>query len=372
MTDTTLDEFLECFSARAVVHDRSGEIATESLEDLRKAGYLGLAVPRNIGGQEIPLSDMTRIVAKIATADPSTALILAMQYLQTWAVAQSSWAAPAKDRLLKDILDNGTLINALRVEPELGTPSRGGIPQTVIRKDTNGWRLDGRKIFSTGSTALRWGLVWVATAEESPRIGQILVRLDEPGVRIEKSWHQLGMRATGSHTFIFDNVFIPDDHIINVVSPSVSNPEIPQLGRYHALLISSLYNAIACSARDWFVKFLHERVPSGLGRSLATLPRFHVVIGELEGLLLSNKALLQSGFTENISEVEIQQVKRLVTENAISAVTRAIEAIGNPGLSQNNPLERHFRDVLCGRIHSPQGDAVLESAGRDVLMPSTR
>ena len=41
-----------------------------------------------------------------------------------------------------------------------------------------------------------------------------------------------------------------------------------------------------------------------------------------------------------------------------------IELTGNPGLSRKNPLERHYRDVLCSRIHSPQNDTILVGAGR--------
>ena len=44
-----------------------------------------------------------------------------------------------------------------------------------------------------------------------------------------------------------------------------------------------------------------------------------------------------------------------------------LELTGNPGLSRANPLERHYRDVLCSRIHSPQADTILVAAGRVAL-----
>jgi len=60
-------------------------------------------------------------------------------------------------------------------------------------------------------------------------------------------------------------------------------------------------------------------------------------------------------------------LKSVVTENAIKAVEIGLAAIGNPGLSRDNPLERHYRDVLCARIHTPQRDAALSAAGRLAL-----
>ena len=57
-------------------------------------------------------------------------------------------------------------------------------------------------------------------------------------------------------------------------------------------------------------------------------------------------------------------VKMTVTTNAIAAVERAVELVGNPGLSRANQIERHLRDVLYSRIHTPQNDSILLAAGR--------
>jgi hypothetical protein len=48
-------------------------------------------------------------------------------------------------------------------------------------------------------------------------------------------------------------------------------------------------------------------------------------------------------------------------------VEDALSLTSNHGLSRNNPLERHYRDVLCGRVHTPQDDATRISAGRLAL-----
>jgi len=60
-------------------------------------------------------------------------------------------------------------------------------------------------------------------------------------------------------------------------------------------------------------------------------------------------------------------VKHLVTQHAIRAVELAVTVSGNPGLSRSSPLERHWRDVQCARIHSPQSDSVLKAAGAAAL-----
>ncbi|MEA3132549.1 MAG: hypothetical protein QOG17_395, partial [Gammaproteobacteria bacterium] len=64
------------------------------------------------------------------------------------------------------------------------------------------------------------------------------------------------------------------------------------------------------------------------------------------------------------SAVEANNIKYVATGNAIRAVEIGLELTGNPGLSRKNPLERHYRDVLCSRIHSPQNDTILVGGGR--------
>ncbi|GBQ80397.1 acyl-CoA dehydrogenase [Acetobacter malorum DSM 14337] len=219
-TDKALDELVQVFAERAPRYDRSGSIAVENLHDLHEAGFLTLALPKTAGGEDISLRTVTEIISRLAQGDPSTALILAMQYLQSATFAQSSqWSDEVKQELFESIRQEGALINTLRVEPELGTPARGGLPDTTVSRNGSTWRISGRKIFSTGSTALQWGIVWAKTNDTEPKVGPVLVPLDLKGVRIEKSWHQLGMRATGSHTIIFDNVEIPKRYIGLLASP---------------------------------------------------------------------------------------------------------------------------------------------------------
>jgi alkylation response protein AidB-like acyl-CoA dehydrogenase len=40
------------------------------------------------------------------------------------------------------------------------------------------------------------------------------------------------------------------------------------------------------------------------------------------------------------------------------------------GLTRKYPIERHYRDVLCARVHTPQDDSVVTAAGQSALSPS--
>lgn len=134
-----------------------------------------------------------------------------------------------------------------------------------------------------------------------------------------------------------------------------------------AVLLPAVYDGVARAARDWLVGFLNQRAPSNLGAPLASLARFQDVLGRIDTLLFANQSLLDSAAAGHIAANHAGQIKHLVSANAIQAVELAIEAAGNPGLSRRNPLERHYRDVLCSRIHTPQDDVVFGQVGRNAL-----
>jgi len=366
-------QLADVFAGRAAAHDRDASFPFENFVDLSREGLLALTVPAALGGGGAGARDATRVLGIIGKADPSTALVLSMHYIQHLVMARSTrWPGRLSRKLAKETVEGVALINALRVEPELGSPARGGLPATIARRTETGWRLIGRKIYSTGAPILKWYAVWAKTDEQDARVGQFLVPAGLPGTRIEESWDHLGLRASGSHTVVFDDVVFPLDHEIDVRKPDDWRvPDVTQ-ATVHAVFVAAIYDGIARAARDWLVKFLKERVPANLGAPLATLPRMQEVVGGIEARLAVNARLIDSfaadfdsGF--QLTAIESNIVKLTVTNNAAAVVEDALSLTSNHGLSRTNPLERHYRDVLCGRVHTPQDDSTRVSAGRFAL-----
>jgi alkylation response protein AidB-like acyl-CoA dehydrogenase len=361
------------FAATAARHDRDGSFPHENFAALQEAGLLGLTAPERFGGGQIGLARAAAIVGALAEGCPATALVLSMQFIQLRQIAaERAWPEELKERLGRGAVERGELVNALRVEPELGTPARGGLPATVLRRDGPGWRLSGRKIYSTGAPALRWMLVWARTDETAPRTGLVLVPAGAEGVRIEESWDQAGLRASGSHDVVFADVAVAAQQAPDLRAPADwARPDADQAA-WNTLLIAALYTGVARAARDWLIGFLRERVPSGLGAPLASLPRMQEAVGRIEGLLLANDRMIGAAAAaqdagDGPAASESGLIKTLAAENAIAVVQQALALTGNHGLARRNPLERHLRDVLCARIHTPQPDAAFTLAGRLAL-----
>jgi hypothetical protein len=361
------------FAERAPLHDRTAAFPFENFQELSDAGLIALAVPKRLGGAGAGVRDAARVINAIGKVDAATALVLAMHYINHLVIARGSrWPAHLARKVGTDAVEGLALINALRVEPDLGSPSRGGLPATTAKRTPSGWSISGHKIYSTGVPILKWYTVWARTDDAEPRVGLFLVPAGLPGTRIIETWDHLGLRASGSHDVVFADVLVPIDHEIDVRRPDEwQTPDIDQ-STIQAVLVGAVYDGVARAARDWLIDFLKNRVPSSLGAPLATLARAQEIVGGIDVKLASNARLLDSLARDiddgaALTPQDGNIVKLTVTNNAVTAVEDALSLTSNHGLTRANPLERHYRDVLCGRIHTPQDDATRISAGRRAL-----
>jgi alkylation response protein AidB-like acyl-CoA dehydrogenase len=381
-----LPQVTAALAAQAAGHDRDGSFPEDGISLVHDAGLLTATVAERYGGPGAGLATTVRILRALGQGDPSVALVTAMTLLTHAMQAHGgTWPARIYEEVLQESAARPVLINHLRVEPELGTPARGGLPATVARWHSGTWWLSGRKIFSTGAVGLRWMVVWARTDEDPARVGSFLVRADSPGISIDRTWDHLGLRASRGDDVIFTDTPVPPSATVGLqeptlpgagaaVAPSPRSPDEVFMA-WNSLGLAALYLGVAAAARDWLVRFLNERIPSALSRPLATLPRFETAVGEIEAALtgaddLVDGLALRVDAGDETGAGHPAIAKLIATRAAISAVEQAVALVGNNALTRKNPLERHYRDVLCARVHTPQDDSILTAAGRSALAAS--
>jgi alkylation response protein AidB-like acyl-CoA dehydrogenase len=139
------------FSARAAEHDAAGSFPFANIEDMRRAQLPRLVVPEEYGGWGASLLETILTVETLALGDGSTALALTMHLQTLGHVAETrSWPDAIFGEICGAAVEHGALVNYLGTEPELGSPSRGGKPQTTARPVPaddprgSGWLLNGR------------------------------------------------------------------------------------------------------------------------------------------------------------------------------------------------------------------------------------
>lgn len=363
----------EIAAEHADEHDRNNTFPHETFAALRETGYLALTVPVEFGGQGASPLEVMLAQEHLAKGSGAVALGATMHLGSMGGLADSrAWPPELLERIFHDVVTEGALINGLASEPELGSPSRGGGFRTTADKVAGGWKVNGRKTWSTLSPGLTYGtvLLTLRDVDGTESRGSLLVPMVSPGIRIEETWDNLSMRATGSHDVVFEDVFVPDEYRL----PQAPGLPASQVSGW-TLLGSAVYLGVAQAARDFAVQFAKDRVPAGLGKPIAELQTVQHRIAQIELLLLQSRSVLYGAVELWDKHPEHRErigwrfaaAKYTVTNNAIEITDLALRVVGSVGLQRKHPLERYFRDVRAGLGNPPMDDVALTIIGKHAL-----
>lgn len=364
-------ELAERFALRASAADRAGELPDEDVRDLKASGYLALSVSTAFGGAGLGLGDCLAAQLELARGSTSTALVAAMQlHLFGHAEETRPWTESVRERL-SQLAVGGALLNSVASEPELGSPSRGGLPKTEAAATADGahWVINGHKSWTTGGRALDQMLVRCRVGDE-PAV--VWVPGDAVGVEWRETWRDaLSLRASDSHDLLLSDVMVPSDHL---VSRGPSRSTLPNA--WFTLLTAATYLGAALAARDRIIRYAQGRVPTALGRPIATLPGIQRQIGDMQAALDAAVTFMQAAADQWDATAlarradaypRIVAAKHIGVETALRVTEAALRVAGGASLSADLEFERYFRDARAGLMHPPSGDAALELIGRAAL-----
>ncbi len=351
------------FAKHARRHDEEASFPHENIALLRDSGYVRWTVKKEYGGEEISLSEMLLHQEQIARGDGSTALAIGwhmgmmLNLRLTEAYPQAVFA-----EISESVVKDGALINSCATEPATGSPSRGGRPETTATPVEGGFRVTGRKTFSTLSPALDWIQI-TAGIEGSEEVGEFLVRGRD--VEIVETWNTVGMRATGSHDIVLNDVFVPEEFLVGTRGKGVKSDRRDDGGGW-MLHIPACYLGIALAARDFAVEYAATYQPNSLPHPIAKVPHVAEKLGQMELKLITARTYmydLARRFDSSPPSVwpsmrpYFGAAKTFVTNAAIEVVDLAMRVVGARSLWKDLPLERLYRDVRAG-LHNPPMDDV--------------
>lgn len=357
----------------AAHYDRTGEFPFEHFDILKRKGALGLTVPKEYGGQGLSLYETLLVQERIAGASGATALALGWHLMTFFGLSTTrAWDEAVFERVCRDAVERGELINVFATERDAGNVVRGFKPTTIARRHGDGYVISGRKAFSTLAPAVNHFTV-LAHIEDDDQTAEFLVQKSER-VRIIDTWDALGMRSTGSHDVELDAVEVPADALLVRLEKGKPSRFMACSSAY-SLQLPAIYLGIAVAARDFILDFADSRFAPSLGGVILDAPQVQHKIGEIEILVGTSKALLY-GLAERWDRhdalkdrlgSEVAITKYAVTNNAIRIVELAMQIAGGHALSRDLPLERYFRDVQCGLYNPPHNDMVIDRVAKEAI-----
>lgn len=373
-------ELAGAFAQRAAEHDRAGTFPFENYADVRTAGLPSLIVPEAYGGWGANLLETVMTMEALAVGDGSTALNVTM-HMQTLggALEAGGWPTALLEKVCRDAVERGLLINSIATEPELGSPSRGGKPKTRAKPIYEGseqpvaWLINGRKNFASMSPTLDYMIIPAVLDDGSEEVARFLVpRCDE--IEIVETWDAMGMRTTGSHDIILHDVRVPQAYLI--ARGATDKPH--QKGKanaWFALGVSGVYVGVAVAALQAAARYAKERIPTALGKPIAELESIQRRLGQAQMLIHQAQTHLyyaaERWDRHPTQRVELSPIiiaaKYTATNNAVEAVDHCMRVVGGSSMTKHLPLERYYRDVRGGLSHPMNDDQALILFGQMVV-----
>ena len=360
-------------AGRAEVHDRDGSYPFEAIDALKRGGFFVAPVPASLGGLGVwSAHDLVVASSRLARGDASVAIgvnmhlvaVLNMERRRQVAVATGAdRRARAYGLALARIAEHGVVLAAAISERGQDLTR----PATRATRTPSGWRIDGRKLFCTGSPAatVLYTSVSFVGEDGGERYGYAMVPADAEGVTVHGDWDALGMRASGSHSVTFDAVALPAAALRGGFPVGDADGYMSRnlnAGLFHA----SASLGIAEAAQEQALQAARRAEDA---RSRALVAESAMDLSAARGAL-SRAAQLVDERRENVAALfaEAQAAKTFTNDAASRVVDRALALVGGAGYMSTHPLARAYRDVRAGAFMHPLGaNRAYDLVGRVAL-----
>jgi len=345
---------------RAPEYDRNNRFFQEDFDELKSAGYLRMALPKDFGGAGMNVAEVGRETRKLAMYAPATALALNMH--NYW-VGDAADAWRSGDKSLQWILEEAAAGEVFAAgHAEHGNDIPGLLSTTKAERVDGGYRFSGRKSF--GSLTPVWTRLGMHGMDMSnpsaPKIVHAFMPRDSKGYSIKDTWDVLGMRATRSDDTVLEGAFVPDKYIARVVAAGAAGADNFVVGFFTWALVGfgNIYYGLALRVREVLIEQLKTKTSIALTRPMIYHPEIQHGIAEismdLEAMGPHVEAVATAWAEGNVGPdwlVRLMSMKHKVVEGAFRVADRALDLSGGFGMFKKSELERLFRDARAGKFH---------------------
>lgn len=346
---------------RAEAHDREGSWVGPAFQLLRDAGFLTAAVPRELGGHGATVAELAAAQRELARWCGSTALASSMhQHVTAFTAWRYRRDMPGAEATLRRVVDERIVL----VSSGGGDLTR---PRGTARRVEGGYLLTGRKPFASQApvgTVLA-GMFTYDDPERGRRVLNVAVPFADAGVRVEETWDALGMRGTGSHDVVIDDVFVPDERVMADRPHGVIDPPLQVVLTIAMPIVAAVYLGVAESARDHALGAAGPSADPVVQRRVGEMDhRLRVAGWALDGAL---DVVGDDPAPSMQTLAAVLAAKREIVLSAIAVCDLAMAVAGGRAFSKGSPIERAYRDVRGGPFHPLDPEQTLLHAGRLAL-----
>ncbi|WP_229493589.1 AMP-binding protein [Massilia arenae] len=345
------------------------------LLDLGNHGFLGMQAPVALGGKALATGDLLRLMEQLAAIDLTLATAVGVHN----GLGLRPVLRFAPERLRAAVaphLAGGRQLAAFA----LTEPAAGANPlamRTRAQRCAGGWRLNGDKHLIGLANWAGWiTVVARALDEEGMALGTVALLLpdDAPGLCQEAEALTMGMRAMVQNALRFDDVFVPDTHVLG--QPGAGMEVARDAMAFARLGIGALCVGGMKRCAQLMLRYASRREVAG-GRllehpvTLARLDELTGAIGALEALVRALGAHDEQGGVRGgqggLPQEACMACKCVASELLWEAADMLMQLLGGRGYLEPNLAPLLMRDARVMRILEGPTEALYVHLGAGAL-----
>jgi alkylation response protein AidB-like acyl-CoA dehydrogenase len=342
----------EVVRPRAAAIDRDEQYPWDIVKALKEAGFLGLTMPKALGGQDRSFLEAALVIEAMAKYCTVTARIVVETNMGAISTVMA-YGSEAQKKLTARLVLEGDKPAICITEPEAGSDTTAMTTRADKRGDA--YVINGKKHWITGAGVSRLHLIFARVFDERGEelgIGSFLaVRDESKGLRVTKREQTMGLRGMPEGEITFEDLEVPAT--MAVLPPSGFRRGFADLmNAYNSQRVGAgtVAMGIAAGALDHALDWAKTR--EQFGRPIGEFQGLQWMLADMQVQLTAARLMLyqaarsrgpdSSAFPDPMLAA---QAKIFASETAIKIVNDALQLFGARGYSRELPLERMARDV---------------------------
>ena len=353
--------------------DENEQFPVETVAKMAKAGFLGIPVPKEYGGQGCDPLTYVMCVEELSKVCGTTGVIVSAHTSLCIDPIQTFGTEEQKKKYIPDLASGKKLGAFGLTEPGAGTDAQGQQTKAVL--DGDEWVLNGSKCFITNGSYADVYIVIAVTGVVEKRgrkmkeISAFIVEKGTPGFTFGTKEKKMGIRGSATYELIFEDCRIPKENLLGKQGKGFGIAMHTLDGGRIGIASQAL--GLAEGALERTIEYVKER--KQFGRSIGQFQNTQFQLADMATKVEAAKQLVYKAAmakaTQKVYSVEAAMAKLYAAEVAMEVTTKAVQLHGGYGYIREYDVERMMRDAKITEIYEGTSEVqrMVISGNREVL-----
>ncbi|MEH6361122.1 MAG: 3-sulfinopropanoyl-CoA desulfinase, partial [Amylibacter sp.] len=336
------------FKHRAAEVDKSEQYPWDNIAQLTNAGFMGMTIPTEYGGQGLTYMDVILVIEEIAKVCGVTARIVVEANMGAVG-AIMKYGSEAQKKLAAKLVLSGDKPAICITEPNAGSAATE-MTTTAVKNGTH-YILNGTKHWITGGGVSKLHLIFARVIDSGQDMGIggfIVVRGQSEGLTIGKREPAMGLRGIPETEVHMENLEVSADMML---APPMGLRQgfAGLMNAYNGQRIGAATVALGIAQGAYELSLDYTKIREQFGRPIAEFQGLQWMLADMSTGLSAARGLIHMAAMNAGQDFpdmrEAAQAKILASETAVKVTNDALQLHGAAGYSRNLPLERMVRDA---------------------------